>query len=201
MSITRRSSTHTTSTEPSQEHHCSCTQHQEQHKFLHSITQTPSAKPWWWIEARPSSGGEGQVISSKSRRSRTSPGAESGGEGKQEASHHHQQATAADSNTFAAQLQAPGRIDNLIAPHGWAWVSYRKTLSLAKCCFAKLIIGNHVKKPNKHTSEYTLHWHILEIITSQSSLCWAHVLLDMHLKHTRPAIIITQTCKAPHYLT
>jgi hypothetical protein len=72
---------------------------------------------------------DGLKLKTKSRRRRTSvqqqvqeekdkPGVEPGGEGKQEASHHHQQATAADSNTFAAQLQAPGRIDNLTAPHG-----------------------------------------------------------------------------------
>jgi hypothetical protein len=56
-------------------------------------------------------------ISSKSRRRRTSLGAEPRGEGKQGASHHHQQATAVDHNTFAAQLQASGRIDHLTAPH------------------------------------------------------------------------------------
>jgi hypothetical protein len=67
--------------------------------------------------SRPSPGGEGQVISSKSRRRRTSPGAKLGGEGKQGASHHHQQARAADNNTFAAQLQASGRNDHLTAPH------------------------------------------------------------------------------------
>jgi hypothetical protein len=54
----------------------------------------------------------------KDKLSAANPGAELGGEGKQEASHHHQQATAADNNTFATQLQAPGRIGHLTAPHG-----------------------------------------------------------------------------------
>jgi hypothetical protein len=72
---------------------------------------------------------DGLKLKTKSRRRRTSvqqqvqeekdkPGVEPGGEGKQEASHYHQQETAVDSNTFATQLQAPGRIDNLTAPHG-----------------------------------------------------------------------------------
>jgi hypothetical protein len=57
------------------------------------------------------------VINGKSRRRSTSSGAELGGEGKQGASPHHQQATAADHNTFAAKLQASGRIEHLTAPH------------------------------------------------------------------------------------
>jgi hypothetical protein len=61
------------------------------------------------LKLKTKPGGEGQVFSSKSRRRRTSSGAELGGEGKPEASHHQQQATEAVNNTITAQLQASGR--------------------------------------------------------------------------------------------
>jgi hypothetical protein len=56
------------------------------------------------LSSRSSPGGEGQATNNKSRRRRTSPGAEPGGEGKQGASLHHQEAVAADNNILAAKL-------------------------------------------------------------------------------------------------
>jgi hypothetical protein len=61
------------------------------------------------LKLKTKPGGEGQVFSSKSRRRRTSSGAELGEEGKLEASHCHQQAIVAKHNTITAQLQATGR--------------------------------------------------------------------------------------------
>jgi hypothetical protein len=52
MSITRGNSTHSSSIAPTQEHHSPCTPHQEQHQFLHIITQIPPAKPWSPAEAQ-----------------------------------------------------------------------------------------------------------------------------------------------------
>jgi hypothetical protein len=52
MSITRGNNTHTSSTAPTQEHHSPCTPQQEQHHFLHIITQKHPAKPWSPTEAQ-----------------------------------------------------------------------------------------------------------------------------------------------------
>jgi hypothetical protein len=58
--------------------------HQEHHKFFHSTTKPSKqypAKPWSNLKLKTIPGGEGQATSSKSRRRRTSPAAEPGGEG------------------------------------------------------------------------------------------------------------------------
>jgi hypothetical protein len=171
------------STKPYQEHHCSSTAiatHQKSHPAKHYGGQVkhktkPGASPGGEGQAGPgaSPGGEGQAA------------AKPGGVGKTEASQHQQQ-----TKLYTAPLLHNYRpkVEHLQAHHCWymisAYVAIDWSLSLAKLCFAQTHHWEIRLKP-----QFTLHWHITKIKASQRSLCWAHAMFGMHLKHTSSASI------------
>jgi hypothetical protein len=144
MSFTRRAA-HSTSTGQTQEHHCSCTQHQ------YALEHYPVYSMEWTIEAEDQGKVEQSLIRRRRQVTRSWPrrrrqaGVKPGGEGQ---SRSKPQLNSKQQKLYTAPLLHNYRqeVETLQAHHCKclfsAWAAIWLALSLAKICFAKFITGN-----------------------------------------------------------